>query len=75
MQEKRMSLTKASKNSEFFTNQIIYKNSPNSKDILIRRLSTIQTEKNFLEPIINEDFSMNILLKNMKTIQLERIQK
>ncbi len=63
MQEKSMCLTKASKNLEFFANQIIYKNSPNSKDILFHRLSTIQTEKNFLEPIINEDLSMNILLK------------
>ena len=63
MQGKNYNLIKGSKNSESFTNQIISKNSPSVKDTKFRRLSSIQNTNTFIEPIIDENLSMNILLK------------
>ena len=63
MQGKNYNLIKGSKNSESFTNQIISKNSPSAKDTKFRRLSSIQNTNTFIEPIIDENLSMNILLK------------
>jgi hypothetical protein len=63
MQNKGSCFIKASRNSQLFTNQIISKNSSETKDSKFRRLSTIQSPNSFLGPLTNGNLSLNILLK------------